>query len=327
MKAPDSSINVQKTFSLPVTNWTCRLVWTLWGVALVLMALGHTVTTYGAGMVIPDWPTTYGHLPFLLPPKEWFEHWDIFLAYSHRLVAIISGLLSLVVAAAFWRTRQNLHKWLATAAVFLVCLQVALGGLRVLTGDLLLVTIHACTGPVYFGLVTVLAVIAGSHRKRPSLDEPSPVKTRKRASVVSIFVASLAYLQLVLIAQLRHVSPQLIPTAPLVIVWAQVIIWGILGAVILGICLFLPGSCRAALGRMGLWLISGLYMVNVLLGILAWIVNFNLPPRFAHGVLTVEYTVVQAGAAQAVLTTAFVLVTSLLFATSLVLVVSNWLRE
>ncbi len=327
MRTFDNVINAQKATSCPVTSWPHWLVWSLWGIALVLMTLGHTVTTYSAGMAIPDWPTAYGYFPFFLPPKEWFQHWDVFLAYSHRLVAIIGGLLSLVVAVAFWRVRQTPHQWWAIAAVLLICLQVTLGGLRVLLGDFALATIHACTGPLYFGLVTVLAVITTFNCDRSSPDVPSPARVRRTALVLSSLVTVLAYLQLILIAQLRHVSPQLIPTWPLAIVIAQLILWGVLGAVILGMCLFLRSGCGGFLGRLSLWVVAGLYGVHVLLGVLAWVVNFNLPPWFSHGVFTIEYTVVQGGVAQAVLTTGFALVTSLLFAIGLVLIVSNWVGQ
>jgi cytochrome c oxidase assembly protein subunit 15 len=61
-------------------------------VTLVLLGIGGMVTSKGAGMSVPDWPTSYGYNMFALP----FSHWvgGVFYEHSHRLVASLTGLLT-----------------------------------------------------------------------------------------------------------------------------------------------------------------------------------------------------------------------------------------
>ena len=65
---------------------------------LILIGVGGLVTSKGAGMAVPDWPTSYGYNMFALPIKFWtggalYEH-------THRLWASMVGLL--VVALTRW---------------------------------------------------------------------------------------------------------------------------------------------------------------------------------------------------------------------------------
>ncbi len=65
---------------------------------LILIGVGGLVTSKGAGMAVPDWPTSYGYSMFALPTKFWtggalYEH-------THRLWASMVGVL--VVALTRW---------------------------------------------------------------------------------------------------------------------------------------------------------------------------------------------------------------------------------
>ncbi len=100
-------------------------VWTF-----VLLAIGGLVTSHGAGMAVPDWPTSFGYNMFALP----FHFWTggVFWEHSHRLVA--SGLGILTVALAIWIFRVDGRRWvrvLGVVAVICVVIQGLLGGLRV----------------------------------------------------------------------------------------------------------------------------------------------------------------------------------------------------
>ena len=46
---------------------------------------GWKVTSTGAGLSVPDWPTTYGHNMFVFPYSKWVG--GIFYEHSHRLIA------------------------------------------------------------------------------------------------------------------------------------------------------------------------------------------------------------------------------------------------
>jgi|GEM_PF-1423346 len=305
------------------TIWPYRLMCVLWSLGLVHISVGHTVTTYGAGMAVPDWPTTYGYF-LLLPPKVWFQHWDVFLAHSHRLTAAIVVVISIAVTVAFWKIRPRLHAWLATAALFSLCLQVILGGVRVLTADTFVACIHACFGPLFFGLLTILVVITHPAYERRVREHGKPLREWPARRTLALFIVLLAYIQVVLLAQLRHVAPQQTPIWPLAIVAAQLILWGCLGVLLILAYFSFRGS---PWGRTALWLTLGLYCGHIVFGILAYVVNFNFPAWFSQYVLTIEYTVVQNGPAQVIVSTTFALASSVLFAASVALLTSTWSIE
>jgi hypothetical protein len=73
------------------SSWPHRLAVALALVTFPLIWVGGLVTTYDAGMAVPDWPTTYGYNMFLFPISQWVG--GIFYEHSHRLVASTVGLL------------------------------------------------------------------------------------------------------------------------------------------------------------------------------------------------------------------------------------------
>ncbi|MEO8269758.1 MAG: cytochrome oxidase assembly protein, partial [Aureliella sp.] len=51
-----------------------------------LIWVGGLVTTYDAGMAVPDWPGTYGWNMFAYPASTWlFGPFDLLVEHSHRL--------------------------------------------------------------------------------------------------------------------------------------------------------------------------------------------------------------------------------------------------
>ena len=67
---------------------------------LGLIVIGGLVTSHGAGMAVPDWPTTYGYNMFLFPISQWVG--GIFYEHTHRLVASGVGLLTTILAVWLW---------------------------------------------------------------------------------------------------------------------------------------------------------------------------------------------------------------------------------
>jgi cytochrome c oxidase assembly protein subunit 15 len=72
--------------------------WLFWyamlagAMTLFLLGIGGLVTSRGAGMSVPDWPTSYGYNMFALPFPYWIG--GIFYEHSHRLAASLVGLLT-----------------------------------------------------------------------------------------------------------------------------------------------------------------------------------------------------------------------------------------
>ncbi|MFM8470549.1 MAG: COX15/CtaA family protein [Limisphaerales bacterium] len=66
----------------------------------MLIGIGGLVTSHGAGMAVPDWPTTYGYNMFFFPISQWVG--GIFYEHTHRLVASLVGLLTAILAGWIW---------------------------------------------------------------------------------------------------------------------------------------------------------------------------------------------------------------------------------
>ena len=71
----------------PESRWPHRLAVLLCCATFPLIWVGGLVTTYDAGMAVPDWPTTYGYNMFSYPLETWlYGPWDLFIEHGHRLL-------------------------------------------------------------------------------------------------------------------------------------------------------------------------------------------------------------------------------------------------
>src|SRR5437870_10234409 len=97
------------------SRWPRRLAVVLVCATFPLIWVGGLVTTYQAGMAVPDWPTTYGYNLFLYPWQTWISApWNLFIEHGHRLFASAIGLLTIGLAAAVFR--YDRRRWLRWAA-------------------------------------------------------------------------------------------------------------------------------------------------------------------------------------------------------------------
>jgi cytochrome c oxidase assembly protein subunit 15 len=115
------------------------------------------VTSKGAGLAVPDWPTSFGYNMFLFPVSHWVE--GIFFEHTHRLIASAIGFLTIILAVWLWRAESR--KWLRTlglAALGAVILQGVLGGLRVTMLKDEIGIFHACLAQAFLGLLVFIGV-------------------------------------------------------------------------------------------------------------------------------------------------------------------------
>jgi cytochrome c oxidase assembly protein subunit 15 len=183
----------------------------------VLVALGAFTTSIGAGMAFPDWPLSNGSLN----PSGWLSNLSMFAEHSHRLSAIIMGILTAVLAVWLWATeaRRWLRK-LSLCAFALVVAQGVVGGLRVLFDHVQLKELETSLGRVFAmlhaclaqALACVLIAIAVSCT-RAWIDRRVPVGDGvERAGT---FCVKMLFLQLAIAAVMRHSFAGLaIPTFP-----------------------------------------------------------------------------------------------------------------
>ncbi len=137
--------------------WLHRLALTTAGTTLFLLFVGALVTSKGAGLAVPDWPTTFGHNMFLFPWAGMVG--GVFYEHSHRLVASGVGFLTLVLAVCLWlREPRAWVRWLGAAALLLVTVQGVVGGLRVVWLEQDFAIIHAALAQAFFGLIVAMAL-------------------------------------------------------------------------------------------------------------------------------------------------------------------------
>jgi cytochrome c oxidase assembly protein subunit 15 len=115
--------------------------------------LGATMRHTGAGLAIPDFPLSFGHV---LPPA-WTA--PIAIHFAHRIGALIVVVLALMIASYIWDRHGDRREftrplWLL---VVLLATQVTLGALVVLSGKQPIInTVHVATGASVLGTSVVL---------------------------------------------------------------------------------------------------------------------------------------------------------------------------
>lgn len=74
--------------------------WARASVVLVfcLIFIGALVTSWQAGMAVPDWPLSFGSLN----PEGWWSNFPVRLEHGHRLLAAFVGIVVGIVCSAVW---------------------------------------------------------------------------------------------------------------------------------------------------------------------------------------------------------------------------------
>jgi cytochrome c oxidase assembly protein subunit 15 len=152
------------------TDWVHAFARVAVAATLLLLVAGGLVTSNRAGLAVVDWPNSYGYNMFLYPFARMTG--GVYLEHAHRLLGALVGLTTLTLAVLLalgepraWVKRAGL------AAVVLVMVQGALGGLRV-TGkptlstdpaftepNIYLAVAHGILAPIFFSLLVTLAIV------------------------------------------------------------------------------------------------------------------------------------------------------------------------
>ncbi|MFT5093256.1 MAG: COX15/CtaA family protein [Planctomycetales bacterium] len=139
-------------------------------VSLAPIGLGSLVTTLGAGMAFPDWPTSDGQGMLAYP---WLQSsGDKFVEHGHRLAGMLVGFCSIGLCAVAWLGGSSKGVRYAVVAVLLgVIVQGLLGGLRVRLDRQVVAFGHSVFGCLVF--VSLWMVSSATSRSWPHAGERS----------------------------------------------------------------------------------------------------------------------------------------------------------
>jgi len=273
--------------------WPHRLAVVLACATLPLLFIGGLVTGKGAGLAVPDWPTTFGYNMFLYPWSKMVG--NIFYEHSHRLVASAVGLLTIALTLAFWfQERRHWLRRLGVAALVLVILQGLIGGLRVVLLEQTLAIVHAAFAQLFFALTVSLVVFTSAEWRRA----PRQIADGGRLRRLCAFTTGLIYVQAVFGAVLRHTGERV----DMHLVFAALVALHVI-LILVRVMKFhrdLPGLTWPA-GILGI-----LLFLQLLLGLASYLGKFTSMLGLPMGVLVL-------------LTTTHLVIGALMLATSLVL--------
>jgi cytochrome c oxidase assembly protein subunit 15 len=166
---------------------------------LPLLFVGGSVTTYGVGLAVPDWPSTFGINMFLY--DFWNAPFGVRVEHTHRLYGAAVGLATVFLAVWFLAfERRGFMKTLGVVALVVVIVQGILGGTRVTQVSTALAAVHGCLGQAFFGLMVALCVLTGKRWRDPAAAVPDVERFRRSSAVM----LGLVYVQVVVGAWFRH---------------------------------------------------------------------------------------------------------------------------
>ncbi len=291
-----------------------------------LVWVGGLVTTYDAGMAVPDWPGTYGYNLFLYPMETWLlGPFDLFVEHSHRLLGAQAGILCIgLVIAAWMQDGRKWFRWWTVGVLFAVIAQGLLGGLRVRMDARTLAMIHGCVGPLFFAMATATAVMSS----RLWIAAESTTSSSNRAGCWTPRIATMlvlaAYLQLIVGAQMRHVTGGTSHRVFMGFVHSHLTLAAVITCLVAVLALFAGtfSDVPRSISR-PTWILALLVLVQLGLGIGTWIVNYALPWSELTDNLA-RYTIQAKGYWESVIVTSHMATGSLIISLSTVVSLRAW---
>lgn len=185
--------------------WPHRLASVTAASTLMLIFVGGLVTNTGAGLAVPDWPTTFGYNMFLYPWSQMVG--GIFYEHSHRLIGSLVGLLTVALALVLWlKEPGSVARRLGVVAVGMVIVQGILGGLRVIlvSAGSELALIHGLLAQAFFALIVSVVVLTSAEWKyRPGIVITADGGTLPHFCLLT---TGALYLQIVFGGMLTHIG-------------------------------------------------------------------------------------------------------------------------
>ncbi|HEY3346114.1 MAG TPA: COX15/CtaA family protein [Nitrospirota bacterium] len=158
--------------------------------AALLIIWGNMVAGLQAGLACPDWPLCHGSF---VPPYRW----DIYMEFTHRVLAAITGPLIVALSYSRFRTYAGAARAVPVLAVAMLAAEIIVGGFVVIfETPVKLTTFHFMTGFFIFSLTAIMAKHDGlKTRLAVGLDGPK---------MLTLGLGGLVFFQAALGAFVRH---------------------------------------------------------------------------------------------------------------------------
>jgi cytochrome c oxidase assembly protein subunit 15 len=187
------SDNTRPRYRWPLHRFACFCA----GSILFLICLGGLVTSYNAGMSVPDWPNTYGYNMFFFPWQDWVG--GIFYEHSHRLVAFGVGILMTILAISLCFQERVWLRWMGGVVPLFILLEATIGGLRVVLSEDQLGIIHGALAQLLFVSVALIGLFTSRWWIQEQAESTAPKWTGR-----VLAICALIFCQLLLGATMRH---------------------------------------------------------------------------------------------------------------------------
>ena len=172
--------------------------------ALPLILFGGTVTTLRQGMAEDGWLRPDGYLLWLYPLELRLRNAGVFVEHHHREIGSLVGLFAIgLVVSTFVADRRRGARWLALGTLVAICVQGAVGGLRVLENNPDLAFLHGALAHGVFALIGANVVVAAD-TWRAAYRRPAEGLGAPGLRGVTGLACGAVYAEIVVGAWLRH---------------------------------------------------------------------------------------------------------------------------
>jgi cytochrome c oxidase assembly protein subunit 15 len=308
----------------PYSPWPHRVAITLCCVTFPLIWVGGLVTTYDAGMAVPDWPTTFGYNLFAYPWKTWlFGPFDLFIEHGHRLLGATVGFIAIGLLITVFRCdRRPWMRYAAIAMLAFVVVQGVLGGVRVRLDERSVAMIHACFGLASFAFSAAMATFTSRSWHDGVRTFSAKQLGDTRLFRIAVLVAGITYIQVVLGALLRHIPVVAAPGVFRAAVWLHIIFgMAVVAHVVMLAIRLRPSRNDLPTIRRRVHVLSLLVMIQVALGASTWVLKYGWPAWFADQSFAAGFVIQANSMLQALITTLHVAVGALILSLSVVIAI------
>jgi len=250
--------------------------------SLLPIGFGSLVTTLGAGMAFPDWPTSDGQGMLTYP---WhLSVGDKFVEHGHRLAGMLIGLCALLLFLTAWFTSTAKTIRIAcTLILAAVVTQGLIGAARVLMDERVMAYVHSVFGCLVFVGLWMVVLMTGKPAAAGQQGQPEErddTDGRRLSRILAVAFPVIAIAQYSIGGVVRHFGT-----------W---IVLHFTGAAIVCVTVFaVVASCRERASkavRFSTLVAVTAVVTQVAIGLMTWATKFGIPET---GLVAVQNSVPQ----------------------------------